>query len=42
MVAALAQAAPAASRTKNTYLSAQYQYLASRSGKKKTIVAVAH
>jgi hypothetical protein len=42
MVAALAQAAHAASRTKNTYLSTLYQYLVSRSGKKKTIVAVAH
>jgi transposase len=38
----LCQAAWAASRTKNTYLSAQYRRLIVRKGKKKTIVAVAH
>ncbi|MBI3169033.1 MAG: IS110 family transposase, partial [Chloroflexi bacterium] len=36
------QAAWAASHTKNTYLSAQYRRLASRRGRKKAIVAVAH
>jgi transposase len=36
------QAAHAASRTKHTYLSAQYRRLAGRRGKKKAIVAVAH
>jgi transposase len=40
--AALNQAAHAASRTKGTYLSAQYHRLAGRRGKKKAIVAVAH
>lgn len=40
--AALNQAAHAASRTKNTYLSAQYHRLAARRGKKKAIVAVMH
>jgi transposase len=38
----LCQAAWAASRTKKTYLSAQYRRLIVRKGKKKTIVAVAH
>lgn len=40
--AALNQAAHAASRMKNTYLSAQYHRLAARRGKKKAIVAVMH
>lgn len=39
---ALCQAAWAASRTKNTYLAAQYRRLIVRKGKKRTIVAVAH
>ena len=39
---ALCQAAWAASRTKDTYLAAQYHRLLPRKGKKKTIVAVAH
>ena len=39
---ALAQAAHGAARTKNTYLSAQYHRLASRRGKKKALMAVAH
>lgn len=39
---ALVQAAHAAARTKNTYLSAQYHRLAGRRGKKKAILAVAH
>jgi transposase len=39
---ALCQAAWAASRTKNTYLAAQYRRLIVRRGKKRTIVAVAH
>jgi transposase len=39
---ALAQAAWAASHTKNTYLSAQYRRLAGRRGKKRAIVAVGH
>jgi len=38
----LLQAAWAASRTKNTYLSAQYRRLAGRRGKKRAIVATAH
>ena len=38
----LLQTAWAASRTKNTYLSAQYHRLAGRRGKKRAIVAVAH
>ncbi|MFH1907788.1 MAG: IS110 family transposase [Chloroflexota bacterium] len=38
----LNQSAHAASRTKNTYLSAQYHRLAGRIGKKKAIVAVEH
>ena len=42
LVAALTQAAWAASHTKNTYLSAQYRRLASRRGRKKALVAVAH
>jgi transposase len=40
--AALVEAAHAASRTKNTYLSAQYRRLASRRGKKRAAVAVGH
>ena len=40
--AALNQAAHAASRTKNTYLAAQYHRLAARRGKPKAIVAVMH
>lgn len=39
---ALCQAAWAASRSKDTYLAAQYHHLIARKGKKKTIVAVAH
>lgn len=39
---ALTQAAHGASRTKGTYLSAQYHRLAARRGKKKAIVAVGH
>jgi transposase len=39
---ALVQAAHAASRTRNTYLSAQYHRLAGRRGKKRAILAVAH
>jgi len=42
LVAALTQAAWAASHTKNTYLSAQYRRLAVRRGRKKALVAVAH
>jgi transposase len=38
----LNQAAHAAARTKNTYLSAQYHRLAGRRGAKKALVAVAH
>lgn len=40
--AALIEAARAAARTKDTYLSAQYHRLAARRGKKKAAVAVAH
>lgn len=40
--AALAQAAWAASHTKETYLSAQFHRLAARRGKKRAIVAVGH
>ena len=40
--AALVEAAHAAGRTKNTYLSAQYRRLATRRGKKKAAVAVGH
>jgi transposase len=40
--AALVQAAWAASRTKETYLSAQYQRLVKRMGKNKALVAVGH
>ena len=40
--AALSEAAWAATRTKDTYLSAQYRRLAARRGKKRAIVAVAH
>jgi transposase len=39
---ALSEAAWAASRTKNTYLSAQYQRISARRGKKRAIVAVGH
>ena len=39
---ALCQAAWSASRTKNTYLAAQYHRLIVRKGKKRSIVAVAH
>lgn len=39
---ALVEAAWAASRTRNTYLSAQYHRLAARCGAKRAIVAVAH
>lgn len=39
---ALVEAANGASRSKETYLSAQYQRLAARRGRKKAIVAVAH
>jgi transposase len=42
LTAALTQAAHAAARTKNTYLSAQYHRLAARRGKKRAILAVAH
>lgn len=38
----LTEASWAASRTKNTYLAAQYRRLAPRRGKKRAIVAVAH
>jgi transposase len=38
----LVQAAHAAARTKHTYLSAQYRRLASRRGKKRAVLAVAH
>jgi transposase len=38
----LCQAAWAASRTKGTYLSAQYRQLVRRRGKKRAIIAVAH
>jgi transposase len=39
---ALVQAAHAAAKTKDTYLSAQYHRLAARRGKKRAAVAVAH
>jgi transposase len=39
---ALAEAAWAASHTKDTYLSAQYRRLAGRRGKKRALIAVAH
>jgi transposase len=39
---ALIEAAHAASRTKDTYLAAQYHRIAARRGKKKAIVALAH
>jgi transposase len=42
LVSALAQAAHAASRVKNTYLYTQFHRLAGRRGKKKAIIAVAH
>jgi transposase len=38
----LVQAAWAASHTKNTYLSSKYRKLASRIGKKKALIAIAH
>jgi hypothetical protein len=38
----LVQAAHAAARTKSTYLSAQYRRLATRRGKKRAMMAVAH
>jgi len=40
--AALVEAAHSAARTKNTYLSSQYQRLAARTGKKRAAVAVGH
>jgi hypothetical protein len=40
--AILVQAAQAAARTKNTYLSAQYQRIAARRGEKRAVVAVGH
>lgn len=40
--AALSEAAWAATRTKDTYLAAQYRRLAGRRGKKRAIVAVSH
>src|SRR5712691_13555899 len=40
--AILVQAAQAAARTKNTYLSAQYHQIAARRGNKRAVVAVAH
>lgn len=42
LCAALNQAAHAAARSKNTYLSAQYRRLAARRGKKRAIVALEH
>ena len=42
LTTALVQAAHAAARSRNTYLSAQYHRLAGRRGKKRAIVAVAH
>ena len=42
LTVALVQAAHAAARSRNTYLSAQYHRLAGRRGKKRAIVAVAH
>ncbi|OPY56035.1 MAG: Transposase IS116/IS110/IS902 family protein [Pelotomaculum sp. PtaU1.Bin035] len=39
---ALVEAARAAARTKNTYLSSQYHRLAARRGKNRAAVAVAH
>lgn len=38
----LVQAAWAASRTKGTYLGAKYRKMASRMGKKKALIALAH
>lgn len=38
----LVQAAWAASRTKETYLGAKYRRMASRTGKKKALIALAH
>ena len=40
--AALVEAAQAASRTKDTYLAAQYRRLAARRGRKKALIAVGH
>ena len=40
--AALVEAAQAAARTKDTYLSARYRRIASRRGRKRAIVALAH
>jgi len=40
--AILVQAAQAAARTKNTYLSAQYRRIAARRGEKRAAVAVGH
>ena len=40
--AMLVQAANAAARTKNRYLSAQYHQIAARRGNKRAVVAVAH
>ena len=42
LTVALVQAAHAAARSRNNYLSAQYHRLAGRRGKKRAIVAVAH
>ena len=42
MRTALVEAAHGAGRTKNTYLGAQYRRLATRRGKKKALVAIAH
>ena len=39
---ALVEAAQAAARTKDTYLSARYRRIASRRGRKRAIVALAH
>jgi transposase len=39
---ALVEAAHGAARTRNTYLGAQYRRLATRRGKKKALVAIAH
>ncbi|MCQ6276756.1 hypothetical protein JMM81_17750 [Bacillus sp. V3B] len=40
--AVLVETAHSAAKTKNTYLSSQYQRLAARIGKKRTAVAVGH
>jgi len=39
---ALTEAARAAAKTKNTYLSAQYKRIAARRGKKRAVIAVGH